>query len=219
MIIKIKNIRTRTFIGVFEWEKNILQDIIINVLIEFDGTKAAQSDALEDTVDYKKIKMDIMNLTEQKSFGLIEKMASEIVKLIMTNDKVLRTEVEIDKPGALRPLSMFDKIKDFEIRISPFTAKIQKAKEEAAKRIVGQEDMIHALLTGMLTGGHILLEGLPGLAKTLAVKTLADITSLSFKRIQFTPDMLPADILGTQVYRPQDGTFFTKKGPLFAIWY
>ena len=82
--------------------------------------------------------------------------------------------------------------------------------------IVGQRTMIERLLIGLITGGHVLLEGVPGLAKTLTVKTLADCLQLAFKRIQFTPDLLPADLVGTQVYQPQTQSFTVKKGPLFA---
>src|SRR4051812_18420290 len=82
--------------------------------------------------------------------------------------------------------------------------------------IVGQQAMIDRLLVGLLTGGHILLEGVPGLAKTLTVRTLARALQLHFRRIQFTPDLLPADVLGTQIYNPRTGEFTVKKGPVFA---
>src|SRR6516165_6101434 len=87
---------------------------------------------------------------------------------------------------------------------------------ELDKVIVGQRVMIDRLLIGLLTGGHILLEGVPGLAKTLAVRTLAQGLRLSFSRIQFTPDLLPADVIGTQIYNPRTGEFSIKKGPIFA---
>jgi MoxR-like ATPase len=87
---------------------------------------------------------------------------------------------------------------------------------QAGQVVVGQKIMIERLLIGLITGGHVLLEGVPGLAKTLTVKTLADCLQLSFKRIQFTPDLLPADLVGTQIYQPQSGSFTVKKGPLFA---
>lgn len=86
---------------------------------------------------------------------------------------------------------------------------------EIEKVVVGQRQLIDRLTIGLLCDGHLLLEGLPGLAKTTAVKTLAGAIRTSFQRIQFTPDLLPADILGTQVYRPQTGAFEIKKGPLF----
>jgi MoxR-like ATPase len=87
---------------------------------------------------------------------------------------------------------------------------------EIEKVIVGQRAMLDRLLVGLLTGGHILLEGVPGLAKTLAVRTLAHGLRLSFSRIQFTPDLLPADVIGTQIYNPRSGEFSIKKGPVFA---
>jgi MoxR-like ATPase len=87
---------------------------------------------------------------------------------------------------------------------------------EIGRVIVGQRLLIDRLLVGLLTGGHLLLEGVPGLAKTLAVRTLARALRLSFSRIQFTPDLLPADVLGTQIYNPRSGDFTVKKGPVFA---
>jgi len=88
--------------------------------------------------------------------------------------------------------------------------------DEINKVIVGQEYMIERLLIGILANGHILVEGVPGLAKTTAVKTLAQAINTKFQRIQFTPDMLPADLIGTQIYLPKTGEFTTKKGPIFA---
>ncbi len=82
--------------------------------------------------------------------------------------------------------------------------------------VVGQEHMVRALVIGMLTGGHVLLEGVPGLAKTLTVTTLAQGCKADFSRIQFTPDLLPADVIGTLIYSPKDGTFTPRKGPIFA---
>jgi MoxR-like ATPase len=93
---------------------------------------------------------------------------------------------------------------------------VQAVVQEVGKRIVGQETMIERLLIGLLSGGHILLEGVPGLAKTLAVKTLAEIVELSFNRIQFTPDLLPADLIGTMVFDPKTQEFRVKQGPIFA---
>ena len=111
---------------------------------------------------------------------------------------------------------MFDKIKEFEIRSAPLVDKLGYAIKESEKRIVGQKHLMRSLFIGLISGGHILLEGFPGLAKTLSIRTISDIVNISFKRIQFMPDMLPADLLGTTVYRPQDGTFITKQGPLFS---
>ena len=87
---------------------------------------------------------------------------------------------------------------------------------EVGKVIVGQRGLIERLLIGLLTDGHILLEGVPGLAKTLAIRTVATTLRLDFKRIQFTPDLLPADVVGTQIYNPRTGEFSVKRGPIFA---
>ncbi|MFP6640047.1 MAG: MoxR family ATPase, partial [Myxococcota bacterium] len=87
---------------------------------------------------------------------------------------------------------------------------------EMAKILVGQEEMARSLLVGLLCEGHVLLEGLPGLAKTLAVQSLAQALDTGFARIQFTPDMLPADVTGTQILKPGDGSFSVKKGPIFS---
>lgn len=96
------------------------------------------------------------------------------------------------------------------------SAFIEKIIEETDTVIVGQRHMIERLLIGMLTKGHILLEGLPGLAKTLAIKTLSNTINANFHRIQFTPDLLPADIIGTMVYNPNSAQFAVHKGPIFA---
>jgi MoxR-like ATPase len=93
---------------------------------------------------------------------------------------------------------------------------IRPLREEVGRVIVGQTHLLDRLLIALLTNGHVLLEGVPGLAKTLALKTLASCISLAFKRLQFTPDMLPADIVGTMIYSPQDGAFRTKQGPIFS---
>jgi MoxR-like ATPase len=87
---------------------------------------------------------------------------------------------------------------------------------EMGKVVVGQQQMVERLLIGLLTGGHVLLEGVPGLAKTLTCKTLAKCLQIRFQRIQFTPDLLPADILGTQIYNPRDQSFSVKRGPIFT---
>jgi len=93
---------------------------------------------------------------------------------------------------------------------------IQDVSRQVARRVVGQDYMIDRLLISLLTGGHVLLEGVPGLAKTLTVRTLAETISTTFSRIQFTPDLLPADVVGTQVYDQSTGKFLVKKGPIFA---
>ena len=87
---------------------------------------------------------------------------------------------------------------------------------EVGKIVVGQETMISRLVVGILTGGHVLLEGVPGLAKTLTVRTLAAAIDTGFSRIQFTPDMLPADVIGTEIFNPRDGTYSIKRGPIFS---
>jgi len=95
-------------------------------------------------------------------------------------------------------------------------ALVQNILEQVARRVVGQEYMIERLLIGLLTGGHVLLEGVPGLAKTLTVKTLAETIHTTFQRIQFTPDLLPADVIGTQIFDQHTGEFRPKHGPIFA---
>src|ERR1700722_8050911 len=92
----------------------------------------------------------------------------------------------------------------------------EKARGEVKKVIVGQEELLERLLLGLLARGHLLLEGLPGLAKTLAVKTLSEVLGVAFSRIQFTPDLLPSDLLGTRIYNAGKGDFKTQKGPVFA---
>ena len=87
---------------------------------------------------------------------------------------------------------------------------------EVRRVIVGQDAMLERILVGLLSGGHILLEGVPGLAKTLTIKTLADVLGGSFKRVQFTPDLMPSDLVGTRIYRPGEATFETELGPVFA---
>jgi len=93
---------------------------------------------------------------------------------------------------------------------------IQDLRKEMAKVVVGQEELINGLLVGLIANGHVLVEGVPGLAKTLTIKTLAQAVSASFQRIQFTPDLLPADITGTLIFNPKEGTFSVRKGPIFA---
>src|SRR5437867_115187 len=87
---------------------------------------------------------------------------------------------------------------------------------ELGKVIVGQTYLVERLVVGLLANGHVLLEGVPGLAKTLAVKSLAGCLNVKFSRLQFTPDMLPADVIGTQIYNPQSGAFTTRRGPIFG---
>ncbi len=101
-------------------------------------------------------------------------------------------------------------------RIHAESAFVEQIHAETSKVIVGQEVMLERLLIGLLTKGHILLEGMPGLAKTLAIKTLAQAVDAQFSRIQFTPDLLPADVIGTMIYSPSKSEFTVRKGPIFA---
>ena len=103
-----------------------------------------------------------------------------------------------------------------QVHASADTGMIHEIVDQVSRHIVGQNYMIERLVISILTGGHVLLEGVPGLAKTLAVRTLAETISTTFQRIQFTPDLLPADILGTQIYDQSNGQFSVKKGPIFA---
>src|SRR5690606_39057067 len=100
--------------------------------------------------------------------------------------------------------------------VTRFQGRFTSLKAEVGKVLVGQDEMLHRLILGLLAGGHVLLEGVPGLAKTLVVRTLADALDGTFSRIQFTPDMLPGDVVGTQIYNPREGTYTVKKGPVFG---
>src|SRR5438105_523438 len=111
---------------------------------------------------------------------------------------------------------MASDLDDVNRQIKEQRTELDRLYAEVEKVIVGQRLMIDRLLVGLLTGGHILLEGVPGLAKTLAVRTLAQALRLSFHRIQFTPDLLPADVIGTQIFNPRTGEFTIRKGPIFA---
>ena len=95
-------------------------------------------------------------------------------------------------------------------------AKIKQVFDEMGKIVVGHERLTNRLLIGLFTGGHVLLEGVPGLAKTLTINTLAKILDLNFHRIQFTPDLLPADLIGTMIYNRKLDDFEVRKGPIFA---
>jgi MoxR-like ATPase len=105
------------------------------------------------------------------------------------------------------------KIKEQVLRYSD---ELERVKAEVRKVLVGQDAMLSRLLIALLTGGHVLLEGVPGLAKTTAIKALAAAIHCKFNRIQFTPDLLPADLIGTLIYNPREGSFTTRKGPIFA---
>lgn len=107
-------------------------------------------------------------------------------------------------------------IKEINARVQSEGILVKQIQTEVGRVIVGQEYLIERLIIALLCNGHILIEGVPGLAKTLSVKTLADAVHAKFQRVQFTPDLLPADLIGTLIYNPKDGTFVTRKGPIFA---
>ncbi len=107
-------------------------------------------------------------------------------------------------------------VEDVEARVREIGPLFESARTEMARVLVGQRYMVDRLLIGLLANGHVLIEGVPGLAKTTAVKALAGSLSLKFSRIQFTPDLLPADLIGTQIYEPKTGDFSTRLGPTFA---
>ncbi len=107
-------------------------------------------------------------------------------------------------------------LKEATTRIQEQRELAEKIRAEVSKVIVGQEKLIDRLILALVTGGHILLEGVPGLAKTLSINTLAKVLGLDFRRISFTPDLLPADVVGTLVYSPKTAEFFPKKGPVFT---
>ncbi len=111
---------------------------------------------------------------------------------------------------------MADDLETRDRQVQALRARLDPLYEQVRRVIVGQRELIDRLVLGLLTGGNLLIEGVPGLAKTLAVRTLAQGLHLSFQRIQFTPDLLPADVIGTQIYNPRSGEFTVKKGPIFA---
>ena len=111
---------------------------------------------------------------------------------------------------------MDNSIQEINRKVKEASADLNEVLHEIGKVIVGQQTLVERLLMALLAGGHILIEGVPGLAKTLSVRTLARAVNTKFQRIQFTPDLLPADLIGTLVYNPKEGIFTTKKGPLFA---
>ncbi|MEA3468519.1 MAG: MoxR family ATPase [Thermodesulfobacteriota bacterium] len=129
---------------------------------------------------------------------------------------VSNTSPVIPPPPSAQQVEGYTSIQAINESVAASSAWVGLLRQEMGKTIIGQEHLIERLLVGLLTGGHILLEGLPGLAKTLAVKTLAMAVHTGFRRIQFTPDMLPADIIGTQIYNPKDTVFEVKQGPIFS---
>jgi MoxR-like ATPase len=122
----------------------------------------------------------------------------------------------LPRPAAATTRGAHLAVQALEADVARHSAWVQPLLQEVGKVVVGQKALIDRLLVGLLVNGHILLEGVPGLAKTLAVKTLAGTIDAGFQRLQFTPDMLPADIVGTLIYRPRGGGFVTKRGPVFT---
>ena len=106
--------------------------------------------------------------------------------------------------------------RELERKVNEANKMLFEVKKEVSKKIVGQEAMIDGLLMGIIAGGHVLIEGVPGLAKTMAVRVLSEAMTIDYKRIQFTPDLLPADLTGTMIYRQQTGEFVARKGPVFT---
>ena len=113
-------------------------------------------------------------------------------------------------------MSTHQQIEETSEKIKLTSQPLRQIMGEVGRVLVGQDQLVHRMLIGLLTGGHLLIEGVPGLAKTTAVASLAKAINTGFQRIQFTPDLLPADLIGTQVYRPQDQNFVVQKGPIFS---
>ena len=128
----------------------------------------------------------------------------------------MRTAAVSDKTEKLYIMSEVVNIKELNERIEKESIFVDSLSMEIGHTIVGQRHLVDTLLIGLLTGGHILLEGVPGLAKTLAITTLAKAVDAKFSRVQFTPDLLPADLVGTLIYSQKSEEFTVKRGPIFA---
>jgi len=115
-----------------------------------------------------------------------------------------------------RPSAVDSQVKEIQSRVEAEGGFVQEVFDQVGRAVVGQKEMVEGLMLGLLTGGHVLLEGVPGLAKTLTVRSLAAALGTDFQRIQFTPDLLPADLLGTLIFDQKSGEFTPKKGPIFA---
>ena len=126
------------------------------------------------------------------------------------------TETDVLPPGETTQQSIYNKVQAISEQVAASSFWMPTLRDELQRVVIGQDHLVESLFISLLTGGHILLEGLPGLAKTLAVKTISQAVNADFKRIQFTPDMLPADIIGTELYNPRDTSFEVKKGPIFS---
>ncbi|NTW10956.1 MAG: AAA domain-containing protein, partial [Chlorobiaceae bacterium] len=107
-------------------------------------------------------------------------------------------------------------LEELGLKIREASRFIEKSQEQLSRKIIGQQEVVQRIFIALLVNGHILLEGVPGLAKTLIIRTFATAMNLKFQRIQFTPDMLPADLIGTMIYNPKDMEFYPRKGPVFA---
>lgn len=118
--------------------------------------------------------------------------------------------------GKIKDIDMSADIESLNEQVQKANQKFMEARKEISKVIVGQKELIDRMLIALLSDGHILIEGVPGLAKTLAMTTLSRVINCDCKRIQFTPDLLPADLIGTSIYNPKEGTFDVKKGPIFT---
>ena len=123
---------------------------------------------------------------------------------------------EVDRTGRLERSPQAAGVLEITRRVEAEGAVLASVRHEMSRVIVGQEGLVDGLLLALLCNNHLLIEGVPGLAKTLSVTTLSRVLQATFQRIQFTPDLLPADLVGTMIYSPQDGGFTTKKGPIFA---
>ncbi len=126
--------------------------------------------------------------------------------------KTLTTEADSEEPASLAAID----IHELEPQVERGREMLERCRAEISRVIVGQHSLIDGIFMAMIAGGHVLLEGVPGLAKTLTIKSVAEVVDAGFKRIQFTPDLLPADIVGTMIYRQQTGEFLARKGPVFS---
>lgn len=129
----------------------------------------------------------------------------------MSSLEIQTTRYDLSKEG-----TMSEGITAINERVEKESAFVEELMSEIRKVIVGQEYLVERLLVGLLANGHVLIEGVPGLAKTMSVRVLSKAIDTNFQRLQFTPDLLPADLVGTLVYNPKDGAFTTKKGPIFS---
>jgi MoxR-like ATPase len=150
-------------------------------------------------------------IKEQKKNSSTTKRKENIMKTLTARQEQREMLTEPVHSGP-----QFTSIQTINDSVNEASAWVRPLEQEMGRVIIGQRKLFERLIVGLLSNGHILLEGVPGLAKTLALKTLAAAIQTGFRRIQFTPDMLPADIIGTEIYNPQDVSFFVKHGPVFT---